>query len=277
MTKLHSKYGPSALITGASSGIGAEFAHQLAGAGFDLILVARRRQKLEVLAAELRTQFGVQVDIVGLDLSQTGAVDELVKQTGGYDVGLVVNCAGVFTVGPFIGNDAKDEADLVTLNVLVPMQLAHHFGRKLAQMQRGGIILVASTVGHQAAPYLANYAATKAYVATLGQALNYELKGSGVTVQVLSPGPTHTEGVEEAAGIDFGALPLPMMAPKRVVAKSLKRLGRRALVVPGPVNKVMDVMGKYLTPRPVLTRMFGFLLSRALDEKPNQGTHRISA
>jgi len=81
MTKLHSKYGPSALITGASSGIGAEFAHQLAGAGFDLILVARRRQKLEVLAAELRTQFGVQVDIVGLDLSQTGAVDELVKQT----------------------------------------------------------------------------------------------------------------------------------------------------------------------------------------------------
>jgi hypothetical protein len=68
-----------------------------------------------------------------------------------------------------------------------------------------------------------------------------------------------------------------MMAPKRVVAKSLKRLGRRALVVPGPVNKVMDVMGKYLTPRPVLTRMFGFLLSRALDEKPNQGSQRISA
>src|SRR5277367_4137214 len=250
MTKLHSKYGPSALITGASSGIGAEFAHQLAGAGFDLILVARRRQKLEVLAAELRTQFGVQVDIVGLDLSQTGAVDELVKQTGGYDVGLVVNCAGVFTAGPFIGNDAKDEADLVTLNALVPMQLAHHFGRKLAQMQRGGIILVASTVGHQAAPYLANYAATKAYIATLGQALNYELKKSGVDVLVLSPGPTKTEGVHDAVGIDFTELPLPMLEPSRVVRKALKGLGHRSLVIPGGTNKFMDVAGKYLSPRP---------------------------
>jgi uncharacterized protein len=200
-----------------------QFAVQLAESGFNLVPVARRKQKMDALAASLHSRFDVAVEIVELDLA----------------------------------------AEMQ--NALVPMQLAHEYGRTMAKRNRGGIILVASTVGHQAAPYLANYAATKAYIATQGQALNYGLKKSGVDVLVLSPGPTKTEGVRNAVGIDFTELPLPMMEPSRVVRKALKGLGHRSLVIPGGTNEFMDVAGKYLAPRPVLTKMYGLLLHRALE------------
>jgi hypothetical protein len=277
MKDLRSKYGQYALITGASSGIGAEFAAQLAHAGLDLVLVARRRQRLEELAAKLHGEFETRVEIVELDLLDAGAIDQLTGRTEELDIGLVVLAAGIFTAGPFTGNDLSSEADVVTLGAIRPMELTHHYAGAFVERQRGGIILVASTVGHQGAPYLANYAATKAYVATLGQALSYELKRSGVDLTVLSPGPTNTEGVQTAAGIDFTKLPLPMMKPEAVVKKALNGLGRRSLVIPGRINKIMDVMAKYLSPRPVLTRMYGFLLSRALDDDPDTSLHRVSA
>jgi uncharacterized protein len=271
MNNLRSTYGQFALITGASSGIGAEFAMQLAKAGLDLVLVARHRDKLEIIAAQLHDQFDTGVEIVELDLLPEGAIDELAMRTHELDIGLLVLSAGVFTTGPFTGNDLRSETELVTLNAMRPMQLTHHYARRFTDRHRGGIILVASTVGHQAAPYLANYAATKAYVATLGQALSYELKRSGIDLTVLSPGPTETEGVRTAEGIDFAKLPLPMMTPEVVVTKALNGLGRRALVVPGRTNKIIDVLAKYFSPRPVLIRMFGLLLSKALDHDPNAG------
>ena len=165
----------------------------------------------------------------------------------------------------------------ISLNAIRPMQLTHRYASTFVERHRGGIILIASTVGHQAAPYLANYAATKAYVATLGQALSYELRRSGVDLTVLSPGPTNTEGVQTAEGIDFSKLPLPMMTPEAVVRTALNGLGRRSLVIPGRVNRIMDAMAKYLSPRPVLTRMFGFLLSRSLDQTPNTSKTPVSS
>jgi uncharacterized protein len=266
MKNLRSTYGQYALITGASSGIGAEFARQLAKAGLDLVLVARRQDKLLSIAAALHQQFDTRVETVELDLLDEGAVDELAGRTEQLDIGVVVLGAGVFTSGPFTDNTLLSETELVTLNAIRPMQLTHHYASAFADRHRGGIILIASTVGHQAAPYLANYAATKTYIASLGQALNYELKRSGVDLTVLSPGPTNTEGVQTAKGIDFTKLPLPMMEPEAVVTKALKGLGRRSLVIPGRTNKIVDVMAKYLSPRPVLTRMFGLLLSSSLDQ-----------
>lgn len=277
MKDLRSKYGQFALITGASSGMGAEFARQLAKAGLDLVLVARRRSKLEEIAEELHGEFGTRVKIVELDLLDAGASDELARRTEELDVGLVVLAAGIFTAGPFTGNDLSSEADVVTLGAIRPMELTHHYASLFVERRRGGIILVASTIGHQSAPYLANYAATKAYVATLGQALSYELKRSGVDLTVLSPGPTNTEGVQSAEGIDFTKLPLPMMKPEAVVTKALNGLGRRSLVIPGRINKITDVVAKYFSPRPVLTRMYGFLLSRALDDNPDTSRRALSA
>jgi hypothetical protein len=267
---LRSAYGQFALITGASSGIGAEFARQLANAGLDLVLVARRRDKLEGIRQALHDEYGTRVEIVELDLLEEGAIDELSTRTQELEIGLLVLAAGVFTTGPFIGNELSSETQLVRLNAITPMQLTHRYASMFAERHRGGIILVASTVGHQAAPYLANYAATKAYIATLGQALSYELKPSGVDLTVLSPGPTKTEGVQTAEGIDFSKLPVPMMGPEAVVRQALKGLGRRALVIPGPTNKILDVMAKHFSPRPVLTRVYGLLLARALDQRPDR-------
>jgi short-subunit dehydrogenase len=118
-------------------------------------------------------------------------------------------------------------------------------------------------IGHFAAPYSANYAATKAYVSALGRALHYELKPAGADVLTLAPGPTDTEGLHETEGIDFTALPMPIMTSTAVVRTALKRLGRRAQVIPGFMNRLNDVVGTHFVPRSWMTALFGRLLARA--------------
>lgn len=233
MKDLRARYGEYALVTGASSGIGAEFAEQLAAASLSPVLVARRKDRLDALAQRLRTTHGTAAEVIELDLAA--------------------------------------ESALLHLNLMVPAQIAHVYGQQLARRGRGAIILVSSAVAFAPVPYTANYAAAKAYIASLGQALHHELKGSGVDVLTLAPGPVLTEGAQNAEGIDFGKLPVPSMRPGPVVRASLRGLGRKPLVIPGPLNKTSDLAGKYLIPRRVQTAMFGALVSRALDEKPGRG------
>jgi short-subunit dehydrogenase len=264
MLDLSARYGEFALVTGASSGIGAEFAAQLADRGFSLVLVARRQDRLDAIARDLRTRTGVRVVTQPLDLAGPGAVEELVTRTRGLDVGLVVAAAGTMVAGAFIDNDYTAETAVVTLNTTTVMQLAHRYGHAMAGRRRGALVLVSSTVGHTAVPYSANYAATKAYVSALGRALHYELKPAGVDVLTLVPGPTRTEGFASAEGIDFTRMPLPPMPATAVVRAALRGLGRRrSVVVPGLVNKVGDVAAR-LMPRSWLTALFGRLMSRAL-------------
>ena len=271
MTDLRAKYGEYALVTGASSGIGAEFAAQLAAAGFGLVLVARRKDRLDALAGRLRAAHGTSTDVVELDLGGEGSVTELARRTGHLDIGLVVASAGIVTSGPFLGNTLAAESALLRLNLMVPAELAHVYGQMFARRDRGALILLSSTVAFAPVPFTANYAAAKAYIASLGQALHYELKDSGVDVLTLAPGPTRTEGAENAEGIDFGKLPLPLMEPGPVVKAALRALGSKPLVFPGAVNKASDFAGKYLTPRRVQTTMFGTLVSRALKDNPRRG------
>lgn len=271
MTDLRGKYGQYALVTGASSGIGAEFAEQLAAAGFSLALTARRKDRLEALAGRLRAAHGTDSEVIELDLGGEEAVAELARRTRHLDVGLVVASAGVVTSGPFLGSDLAAEQDLLRLNLLIPAQMAHVYGRLLVRRGHGGLILVSSAVAFAPVPYTANYAAAKAYLASLGQALHYELTGSGVDVLTLAPGPVRTEGAGNAPGIDFAKLPVPSMQPAPVVRAALRSLGRRPLVIPGTSNKVSDFVGKYLTPRRMQTALFGALVSRALDDKPRRG------
>lgn len=270
MKDLRARYGEYALVTGASSGIGAEFGEQLAAAGLNLVLVARRKDRLDTLAAGMRAAHGTAAEVIELDLAADGAVSELARRTARLDVGLVVASAGIVTSGPFLGNDLAAESALLHLNLVVPAQLAHIYGRVLARRGRGGIVLVSSAVAFSPVPYTANYAAAKAYTASLGQALHYELKPAGVDVLTLAPGPVRTEGAQNAEGIDFGKLPVPSAQPAPVVRTALRALGRKPLVIPGALNKASDFAGKYLTPRRVQTAVFGALVSRALDEKPGR-------
>ena len=270
MKDLRARYGEYALVTGASSGIGAEFGEQLAAAGLNLVLVARRKDRLDALAQRLRAAHGTTAEVVELDLAADGAVSELARRTAHLDVGLVVASAGIVTSGPFLGNDLAAESALLHLNLVVPAQLAHVYGRVLARRGRGGILLVSSAVAFAPVPYTANYAAAKAYTASLGQALHYELKPAGIDVLTLAPGPVRSEGAASAEGIDFGKLPVPSTRPTPVVRAALRALGRKPLVIPGALNKTSVFAGKYLTPRRVQTAVFGALVSRALDEKPRR-------
>jgi NAD(P)-dependent dehydrogenase (short-subunit alcohol dehydrogenase family) len=133
---LHARYGEYALVTGASSGIGTEFAAQLAAAGLSLALVARRKDRLDALAGRLRAAHGTPTEVIELDLAGDGAVAELARRTGHLDIGLVVSSAGIVTTGPFLRNDLAAESALLRLNLMVPAQLAHVYGRLLARRGR---------------------------------------------------------------------------------------------------------------------------------------------
>jgi uncharacterized protein len=268
MRNLAASYGGAALITGASSGIGAEFAHQLADAGFDLILVARRQNRLEALSQDLHARTGVRVTVVATDLAAPGAVDDLIERTANLDIGLVVANAGTMVVGAFADNDYLAETATVQLNTVAVMQLTHRYSQRMTRRGRGALILVSSLVGQFAAPYSANYAATKAYVSALGLALHSELKPAGVDVLTLAPGPTDTEGMTTTDGFDASKLPMPMMSTTAVVRVALKRLGRRSLVIPGALNRFTDFLGTRVLGRRVMTALFGYTMSRTLRPAP---------
>ncbi|MBL4593002.1 MAG: SDR family NAD(P)-dependent oxidoreductase [Flavobacteriales bacterium] len=264
MKNYYKKYGDYALITGASSGIGKEFAVQLAAKRLNLILVARRKNRLDEVAKELEVKYKIKVRTIELDLLDDKAIDTLVLQTNDLNIGLLIPNAGMEVHGDFVTNDYKAESNVVKLNTLIPMQLAHVFGSKMKTRKKGGIIFISSTFGHQSVPYFANYSASKAYILSIGQALNYELKKFGVDVTVLSPGLTKTEMVDGMKDINFGKMPIVEMKVKPVVKKGIKALGRKQATIPGTRNIFMDLMGKFTTPRWMLTNMFGFLVSRAM-------------
>ncbi|MBY0291356.1 MAG: SDR family NAD(P)-dependent oxidoreductase [Mycobacteriaceae bacterium] len=265
---LRSTYGQYAVVTGASSGIGEQFARQLAVAGVDTVLVARRKEQLEALAAELSRVHGTTNKVVALDLLTEDSVGELRCQIEDLDVGIVIANAGISSTGRLVDNSLAEELNVLKLDGAVPLQLAHCFGRDFAQRRRGAIILVSSTIAASSIPYLANYAAVKAYVLSLGQALNYELKKDGVDVLVVSPGPTRTAG-HQNAGLDIRGI--SVMAPSRVAHAALSNLGTRAHVIPGVTNTFMDLMSKYFMPRSLSLEFFGWLFRRALahNARPN--------
>jgi short-subunit dehydrogenase len=260
----NAQYGPWALITGGSSGIGKAFAEQLAAHGLNLILVARRQPLLDQAAKEIGGKYGVQVKTISADLSDLASVEALKAETQPYEIGLFIPNAGIENHGEFIHNDLNRETKIIRLNIMVPMQLAHHYSRKMAERGRGGIIFVSSTLGYSGVPYFSNYAATKAYVLAFGEGLSYEMKSLGVDVTVLSPGGTDTP-MADNMGFDMKSMPFPMMTPEDTAVAGLKALGKKTSVIPGFQNNVMTFMSTRLMPRGTTVSMFGGLLKKALD------------
>jgi short-subunit dehydrogenase len=221
----------TALVTGASSGIGEQFARQLAARGYDLVLVARRADRLERLAAELPTSAQVVVCDLANDAS---AVAARVKELG-VEVDLLVNNAGFGTSGPFLETDAAREAEEIRLNCEAVVTLSHAFLPQMVERRRGGIINVASTAGMQPIPYEAVYAATKAFVISFTDALHTELRGSGVRAMSVNPGPVPTEWQQVAGYAEDRPAPAPGEIPaEQVVSESLDAWDRgKRLVIPG--------------------------------------------
>lgn len=199
------RYGPVALVTGASSGIGAAFAEALAARGLDLVVVARRRDRLNGLAERLAAAHGVQVRAVELDLARPEAAQAMLHATGDLDVGLVVSNAGFGLKGEHAANDPQAMAEMLMVNCHAPMQLAHGFIPRLRQRGRGGIVFTSSVEGLIGCPYSTAYSATKALVVALGEGLWGELQPEGIDVLTLCPGATESEAAGKQ-GIDLAKL-----------------------------------------------------------------------
>jgi short-subunit dehydrogenase len=256
------KFGPWALVTGASSGIGRGFAEQLAANGIDVVLAARRLSTLDDIGQELHARHGIRFRAVQVDLSRPDFMDPVVEATRDLDIGLVVSNAGDMVMGEFLTSPAGALVDETRLNVDAHLHLTHHFGQSLARRGRGGLLLVSSTAALQGVPYTANYAATKSYVFTLGQALHHELSGQGVHVTVLLPGATATPMLGRF-GADRTAMGRLAMPVDTCVADALKALrANRAVRVSGFMNRLLLVT----TPRSARTRLMG-AMTRAMSAR----------
>ncbi|MFT4884488.1 MAG: short-subunit dehydrogenase [Natronomonas sp.] len=194
----------TALITGASAGIGKAFAEQFAANGHDLVLVARRAERLESLADELEREHGIDTHVVAMDLADRQAPYELYEETQarGVQVDILVNNVGIGTQGAFVENDLDRELDQLQLNMVTPTQLTHLYGGDMADRGEGGILNVSSTAAWFPGPFMTIYYASKAYMKSFSEGLAGELEPDGVSVTVLCPGPVETEFQERAENED---------------------------------------------------------------------------
>lgn len=261
MKKYAQKYGPWALVTGASSGIGKEMAIQLAAQGLNVVIVARRENLLTSLKNELSHKYKVNVITIPADLTEHNAVEKLEEATRDLDIGLVIPNAGSEIVGEFVETDVQKNTDMVYLNTIAPMQIANVFGPRLKKRKNSGILFVSSLFGYQGIPYVANYAATKSYILTLGEALHVELARYGVDVSVLSPGLTTTE-MSQNMPINFKKIPMFSMKAQQTARAGLNALGKKVTVVPGLLNKIYAWENRFI-PRTWPVSLFGFLIRRA--------------
>lgn len=234
--RLRTRYGPWALVTGASDGIGREIAAQLAEAGIHLILVARRRELLETIALELTQRSGVQVRTIAADLANRAELERVVTETLELEVGLLVAAAGFGTSGDFIRGDLEAEQAMLEVNCASVLALTHHFAGRFAARGRGGIVLMSSLLAFQGVPGAAHYAATKAYIQTLAEGLHLELAPKGVQVLASAPGPVNS-GFAARANMKMGAA----LTPREVAQGTLNALLRgRTTVRPGLLSMFLE-------------------------------------
>lgn len=252
---LSERYGGWALVTGASAGIGEAFARALAAAGFPLVVSARRADRLEELALELSSRYGVDVRQVGVDLAEPGGAEQLADAVSDLDVGMLVANAGVGYAGRFDRQDPDRLRAMVELNCVAPVVLANRLVPGMRRRGRGAVVVTGSVAGRQPVPLHGVYAATKAFDASFGEMLWAELLGTGVDVLVVEPGPTETE-FQMVAGEDAH----PGQPPGAVVEEALGALGRTSSVVSGWGNWAKTV-GARLLPRSVAGLVAGSMMA----------------
>lgn len=252
--------GKLALVTGASGGIGLEFAKLLAQGGYDLALAARSGEKLQSVAAELAARHGIEVQVIAMDLARADAPAQLFARIPACDV--LVNNAGFASNGKFAEIDEQRMLEEMQLDVVTLTRLCRLYLPGMLARGDGKILNVASTAAFLPGPNMAVYYASKAYVLSLSEALAEEVRGTGVTVTVLCPGATET-GFQERAEVQSALLlKLPMANAAKVAKAGIDGMMRgKAVVVPGLMNKIVAMAPK-LTPRSLLIKISGKAVER---------------
>jgi short-subunit dehydrogenase len=257
MVRAMSEQRRTALVTGASSGIGAALARKLGAREYDCVLSARRVDRLEALARELEKTNGVRAHVVAADLGEHGGAEKLIQSVAGLglSVDVLINNAGFGVYGPFVDQPASRVMQMVELNLVSLTRLTHHYAGEMAGRKRGRILQVASIGAYQPSPLYAVYSATKTYVLFFSEAINYELRGTGVSVTTMSPGLTATEFHEVAAHKKPKWMNLITMTADDVAEVGLRSMMKgRSVVTPGFANKLTALIVKLL-PRSWATSM----------------------
>lgn len=266
---LRDRFLGAALVTGASAGIGEAFARTLAARGMDVVLVARRGDRLASLARELEAAHGVTVAPVALDLAAPEVHRTLpaaVKALG-LEVGLLINNAGFGLYGEFAELSADDQARMVDLNCRTPVLLTHAFLPAMRARGAGGVVIVSSVAGYQPTPFYTTYGATKAFDLMLAEALWAELRDDGIAVLALSPGNTPTE-FQAVAGVGPPAAMASPMTTDSVVRVALDAIGHVPSVIPGTMNTLMASGARFLPRRVVAALAKRANTGRALRKGP---------
>jgi short-subunit dehydrogenase len=241
-----SRYGPWAVVVGASDGIGAAFAEEIAARGGDVVLVARRQGPLDELAARLRDRYRVRIRVAVADAATPGGIASIARAPE--DIGLLVCNAGLAPISPFL-ELSEDQLDaMLDLNCRSAALLAHAFGNRLVARGRGGIVLLSSMASDQGSALVAHYAATKAYLRVLAEGLWAELGPQGVDVLASCPGPVRTPTFARSGAVRARFVPAPL-EPRAVARETLAALGRGPVVVPGRVNRFATAAARLLTRR----------------------------
>ncbi|MEE4215353.1 MAG: SDR family NAD(P)-dependent oxidoreductase [Bacteroidales bacterium] len=254
---LKGKYGHKALIAGASEGIGAAYAEYLAAEGFSLYLVARRKDPLQKLAGMLAERYSVTVRQIICDLSDEDAAGQIMSSTAGDEPDIMIYNAALSHIGPFADHPIEGHCRATRVNMITPLRLVHHFGKKMLERQRGAIVLMSSLAGFQGSGYLAGYAAGKAYSRVLAESLWYEWRDKGVDIIACCAGATSTPGYISSAPAKASPFAPGVQLPEEVVSECFRKLGRKPSFITGRGNRIASFFMQRIFPRKMAVRIMG--------------------
>jgi len=251
------KYGSTALVAGASEGLGAAYAYALAARGLDLVLVARRKELLEETAWQISTKHGVKVLPVVCDLADIDATERIQTAIGNTNISFLVYNAALSYIGPFLSTNADTHTNIAAVNMVTQLKMLHYFGGKMAEQHKGGIVIMTSIAGLQGSGYLSTYAATKAFNRVLAEGLWYEWKNKGVDVIACCAGATATPNYINTNPAKASAMQPKEQLSEEVVEACLQKIGKTPFFISGTGNKLVSFLMQHIFSRKQAINMMG--------------------